>query len=101
MTLKVASVFIPYWYDVCLLVRDALQNTGVTGDPAKLQEERDKLRAYMRDVKDFQGLMYSYDRVDGFCYRPGTLMIYKDLMRSHVKTYWESVDEYKKMMGAD
>jgi len=99
LALKVGNVFIPYDYDVCLLVRDALQNTGVTGDPAKLQEERDKLRAYMRNVKDFQGLVYTYDRVDGVPYRPGTLMVYKDLKRVHVKTYWESVDEYKEEMG--
>ena len=52
---KPAMYVVPY-YDVLYAVKAAIENTGVTGDPAKLQEERIKIRDYICDLKDFPGV---------------------------------------------
>jgi len=52
---KPAMYVIPY-YDVIYAVKAAIEKTGVTGDPAKLQEERVKIRDYICNLKDFPGV---------------------------------------------
>ncbi len=41
------------YYIATYLIKDAIEKTGVTGDPAKLTEERVKIRNYINTVKDF------------------------------------------------
>lgn len=53
-------------YDMVYLVKNAIENTGATGDPAKLQEERSNLMSYCRNLKNFPGVLYNYDFVNGF-----------------------------------
>jgi branched-chain amino acid transport system substrate-binding protein len=47
------------------MVKEAIENTGVTGDPKKLAEERIKIRDYCRKVKGFEGIQLTWDIEDG------------------------------------
>jgi branched-chain amino acid transport system substrate-binding protein len=67
----------PIWYDMVVLTGEALDKTGVTGDPAKLAEEREKIRDYMRNYKGFKGITATYNIVDGFAKMPSHLFIYE------------------------
>ncbi len=49
-----------HYYDAVYMIKEAIENTGITGDPAKLQEERKKIRDYCEDVKNFEGLMFTW-----------------------------------------
>jgi branched-chain amino acid transport system substrate-binding protein len=53
------------YYDAVYMVKEAIENTGVTGDPKKLEEERAKIAEYCRNVKDFHGLLFSWDMANG------------------------------------
>jgi branched-chain amino acid transport system substrate-binding protein len=53
------------YYDAVYMVKEAIEKTGVTGDPKKLKEERKKIAEYMRDVKNFQGLLFNWDMAGG------------------------------------
>jgi ABC-type branched-subunit amino acid transport system substrate-binding protein len=52
-------------YDMVYMFKAAVEKLGITGDPAKLIEERNKIREYCRNVKGFPGLQYNFDMVDG------------------------------------
>ena len=47
------------------MVKEAIENTGVTGDPEKLAEERIKIRDYCRNIKGFEGIQLTWDVKDG------------------------------------
>lgn len=49
-----------HYYDSVYMIKEAIENTGVTGDPAKLKEERMMIRDYCEDVQNFEGLMFSW-----------------------------------------
>jgi branched-chain amino acid transport system substrate-binding protein len=51
--------------ELLYLIKEAFEAQGITGDPAKLKEERIKIRDYANNKKGFQGLKYTYDIVDG------------------------------------
>ena len=53
------------YYDSVYMIKEAIENTGVTGDPAKLAEERIKIRDYCRNVKGFKGIQLTRDMTDG------------------------------------
>ena len=55
----------PNYYDAVYLVKEAIEKTGVTGDPKKLKEERKKISDYITNVKDFKGLLFEWDNVKG------------------------------------
>lgn len=52
-------------YDMIYMIKAAIENTGVTGDPAKLKEERIKIRDYAINQKGFKGMDATYDVVNG------------------------------------
>ncbi len=54
-----------YNAELLYLIKEAFETQGITGDPAKLEEERIKIRDYANNKKGFQGLKYKYDIVDG------------------------------------
>jgi hypothetical protein len=78
----------PIWYDMVTLTSEALDKTGVTGDPAKLAEERVKLRDYMRDYKGFKGITSTYDIVDGFAKMPSHLFLYEGGKKTLLESYY-------------
>jgi branched-chain amino acid transport system substrate-binding protein len=46
-------IWCDHYYTATYLVKAAIEGTGATGDPAKLAEERVKIRDYINSVKDF------------------------------------------------
>ncbi len=55
----------PNYYDALYMIKEAIEKTGVTGDPSKLAEERKKIADYCANVKDFHGLLFNWDMKDG------------------------------------
>ncbi|PKL75253.1 MAG: ABC transporter substrate-binding protein, partial [Candidatus Melainabacteria bacterium HGW-Melainabacteria-1] len=55
----------PNYYDAVYMVKAAIENTGVTGDPKKLKEERKKIADYLQNIKGFKGLLFDWDNVNG------------------------------------
>ena len=55
----------PNYYDALYMVKEAIEKTGVTGDPKKLAEERKKIADYCANVKGFKGLQFNWDMKDG------------------------------------
>jgi branched-chain amino acid transport system substrate-binding protein len=53
------------YYDAVYMIKRAIEETGVTGDPKKLKEERKKIAEDMRNMKNFQGLLFNWDMSDG------------------------------------
>lgn len=51
--------------ELLYLIKEAIETQGITGDPAKLREERIKIRDYANNKKGFKGLKYTFDIVDG------------------------------------
>ncbi|MFC1838471.1 ABC transporter substrate-binding protein [Thermodesulfobacteriota bacterium] len=51
--------------ELLYLIKEAFEAQGITGDPAKLKEERIKIRDYANNKKGFNGLKYTFDIVDG------------------------------------
>ena len=56
---------VTHYYDAVYMIKEAIEATGVTGDPALLKEERIKVRDYCHNVKGFQGVMFEWDMKDG------------------------------------
>ena len=57
--------FVPITYDMVTMIKQAIEATGVTGDPAKLKEERAKIKDWAINQKGFKGMMATYDVVKG------------------------------------
>ena len=55
----------PNYYDALYMVKEAIEKTGVTGDPKKLKEERKKIADYCANVKNFHGIQFDWDMKDG------------------------------------
>jgi len=55
----------PNYYDAVYMIKEAIEKTGVTGDPKKLKEERKKISDYCANVKGFKGLQFNWDMKDG------------------------------------
>ncbi|HOI22595.1 MAG: ABC transporter substrate-binding protein [Spirochaetia bacterium] len=55
----------PNYYDAVYMIKEAIEKTGVTGDPKKLKEERKKIADYLQNVKGFKGLLFEWDNVNG------------------------------------
>ena len=62
------------YYDTVYMISEAIENTGITGDPAKLAEERVKIRDYCRNVKGFKGVQLTWDMTDGVPAGKGTFL---------------------------
>jgi branched-chain amino acid transport system substrate-binding protein len=54
-----------YNAELLYLIKEAIETLGITGDPAKLKEERIKIRDYANNKKGFKGLKYTFDIIDG------------------------------------
>jgi branched-chain amino acid transport system substrate-binding protein len=49
------------YYDAVYMIKEAIEKTGITGNPAKLAEERKKIADYCANVKGFKGIMFTWD----------------------------------------
>lgn len=73
------------YYDCVYMVKEAIENTGVTGDPEKLAEERIKIRDYCRNIKGFEGIQLTWDEKDGVPSGKGAfLFVIKDGVKEFV-----------------
>jgi branched-chain amino acid transport system substrate-binding protein len=57
--------YVPVTYDMIMMIKQAIETTGVTGDPAKLKEERKKISDWAVNQKNFKGMNATYDVVKG------------------------------------
>jgi len=53
------------YYDAVYMIKRAIEETGVTGDPKKLTEERKKIADAIFNMKSFQGLLFNWDMSNG------------------------------------
>lgn len=53
------------YYDCVYMIKEAIENTGITGETDRLTEERIMIRDYCRHVKSFQGIQQSWDMNEG------------------------------------
>ncbi|MDC7227084.1 MAG: ABC transporter substrate-binding protein [Spirochaetales bacterium] len=56
----------PNYYDAVYMIKRAIEDTGITGDPKKLAEERIKIRDYCNDIQNFEGLQYNWTNKGGY-----------------------------------
>jgi branched-chain amino acid transport system substrate-binding protein len=55
----------PNYYDALYMIKEAIEKTGVTGDPKKLKAERKLIADYCANVKSFKGIQFNWDMKDG------------------------------------
>jgi ABC-type branched-subunit amino acid transport system substrate-binding protein len=67
---------IPY-IDAVAFIERAIEDNGLTGDPAKRAEEWEKLIAYMGNTEDFGGVTQEFDLIDYQMHGPSFLMKYE------------------------
>lgn len=53
------------YYDCIYMIKEAIENSGISGDKDLLEEERAKIRDYCRNVKSFQGIQQTWDMNEG------------------------------------
>ena len=53
------------YYDCVYMIKEAIENSGISGDKDLLEEERVKIRDYCRNVKPFQGIQQTWDMNEG------------------------------------
>ena len=53
------------YYDCVYMIKEAIENSGISGDKDLLAEERVKIRDYCRNVKSFQGIQQTWDMNEG------------------------------------
>jgi branched-chain amino acid transport system substrate-binding protein len=74
----------PNYYDALYMIKEAIEKTGISGDPKKLKEERRKIADYIANVKGFKGLQFNWDMKDG--------------IPTNKPTYLFSIKDGKKML---
>lgn len=74
------------YYDAVYMIKRAIEETGVTGDPNKLEEERKLVAEAMLNMKNFEGLLFNWDMSDGVpTNKPGYLFQIQDGRKKLVK----------------
>jgi branched-chain amino acid transport system substrate-binding protein len=53
------------YYDAVYMIKEAIEKTGVTGDPRKLKAERKLIADYCANVQNFHGIMFDWSMKDG------------------------------------
>jgi ABC-type branched-subunit amino acid transport system substrate-binding protein len=66
------ATFMMVWkgYDELYMIKSAFEALQITGDPAKLAEERIAIRDYLNDLKDFDSVFGPVDFTDGIRANP-------------------------------
>jgi branched-chain amino acid transport system substrate-binding protein len=49
------------YYDAVYMIKRAIENSAVTGDPKKLKQERKMIADEIANMKDFHGIMFTWD----------------------------------------
>jgi branched-chain amino acid transport system substrate-binding protein len=53
------------YYDAVYMIKRAIEETAVTGDPKKLKEERKKIAENIFNMKNFEGLLFNWNMSSG------------------------------------
>ena len=53
------------YYDAVYMIKEAIEQKKITGDPARLTEERKMIRDYTRNVENFEGIQLTWDMNKG------------------------------------
>jgi branched-chain amino acid transport system substrate-binding protein len=56
----------PNYYDAVYMIKRAIEETGVTGNPAKRAEERILIRDYCNEIQDFEGIQFTWSNSHGY-----------------------------------
>jgi branched-chain amino acid transport system substrate-binding protein len=56
----------PNYYDAVYMIKRAIEATGITGRPDKLAEERLLLRDYCNEIRDFEGIQFTWSNNRGY-----------------------------------
>jgi branched-chain amino acid transport system substrate-binding protein len=48
------------------MIKRAIEAAGITGNPAKLAEERLLLRDYCNEIRDFEGIQFTWSNHRGY-----------------------------------
>ena len=67
-----------YDYDILYIIKDAFEAENITGDPAKLTEERIKIRDYINNLAGYDGLQGEFSIVNSTALKPVTFFQIKD-----------------------
>lgn len=65
-------------YDILFIIKEAFEAENITGDPAKLTEERIKIRDYINSLASYEGLQGEYRIVNSTALQPLTFFQIKD-----------------------
>lgn len=76
------------YYDAVYLIKESIEAQGITGDPARLQEEREALMDYARNVDNFDGLLFDWSMVNGV---PANRPVYLFEIQDGEKIYVDEV----------
>jgi branched-chain amino acid transport system substrate-binding protein len=81
-----APSLLPNYYDAVYMIKEAIENTAVTGDPANLAADRKLIADYIANVKGFKGIMFTWDMQDGIpTNKPAFLFTIQDGKKINVK----------------
>jgi branched-chain amino acid transport system substrate-binding protein len=54
------------YYDAVYMIKRAIEATGITGDPKKLKQERLLIRDYCNEIRDFEGIQFTWNNSHGY-----------------------------------
>jgi branched-chain amino acid transport system substrate-binding protein len=54
-----------HYYDAVYMIKEAIEEQGITGSRDLVQEERKALAQYCRNVKNFEGIQFTWSMEDG------------------------------------
>lgn len=54
------------YYDAVYMIKWAIEETGITGDPKKLAAERILIRDYCNEIQDFEGIQFTWSNIRGY-----------------------------------
>lgn len=81
-----APSLLPNYYDAVYMIKEAIENTAVTGDPANLASDRKLISDYLSNLKGFKGIMFTWDMKDGVpTNKPAFLFTIQDGKKVNVK----------------
>jgi branched-chain amino acid transport system substrate-binding protein len=54
------------YYDAVYMIKRVIEDTGITGDPKKLEQERLLIRDYCNEIRDFEGIQFTWSNSHGY-----------------------------------
>jgi branched-chain amino acid transport system substrate-binding protein len=74
------------YYDIVYAIKNAIETLGITGDPSKLDAERQAIAGYLSNSPVLHGILYDYQWINGQMVAPIFLMQIKNNQYVYVET---------------